>query len=351
MPAHRIQAILLAALARDFPWSALATPAWFESLARRICGLPECVTAFGFESSLSEQEIDLGAQVVAAPGGRAVLASLQMRDTRRDAHEASNGWPRVVRFARDWATPGTRAYDAIPWAFLEFDTSRGLDQLTAPSLFVRVAEHAQFPTEGETDSRRELALELVSTLLDAPLPDPVSRTLQHCVASLPVGSILLHVGVMFARDNGVRLHLSIPDHTLLDYLRAIDWPGDHAAVEMLRKRYGEPDPLVTLQLEVGDGVGAGLGLEFSGHGALQGGATRWTRRFDQLVEDGLCTPAKRDALLAWPAIFTVPLTGGGWPCTIRQDISHVKVVFRPDRALYAKAYISVVPQFPLFAPR
>ena len=109
--------------------------------------------------------------------------------------------------------------------------------------------------------------------------------------------------------------------------------------------------MTTLQFEIGDMVGEGLGLEFSSRGILYGDAERWGEFLDRLVEDDLCTPEKRDLVLGWPAIYSAPMSLGGWPCTIRQDLSHIKIALRPGQPLQAKAYLSVVPSFELFAPR
>ncbi|MCB0188929.1 MAG: hypothetical protein KDE31_31885, partial [Caldilineaceae bacterium] len=81
---------------------------------------------------------------------------------------------------------------------------------------------------------------------------------------------------------------------------------------------------------------------------------RWQAFLTYLVEHGLCTPEKCDALLAWsgesnPTTATTP-----WPASLiaaelvqpvhqfssfERRLSHIKVVYRPGQPAAAKGYL------------
>jgi hypothetical protein len=327
----------LASLIEAERWPESLGPAdGVRALERRAHGIPWPVDAFGFEIPLSGGGVDLG-------------VALSARSARRE-HAPGSGqgpespsWRRVLRFLDAWTVPGGLEERIVPYVFLEFDTSGTDHAIDEPSLFARISRGRQVDAPVG-----RIVEDLASTLAGGDVDDAVHRTMSRCTQSLPPTSSILHVGIMYSRGSGHRLHVCLPEQAMAAYLAAIGWGGSMHATESIQNRYETGEGLATLQLETGDRVGSAIGLEFSAPGALEGGAPRWAALFDRLTEDGLCTPARRDAILAWPAVYRQPLTPGGWPCTIRQDLSHVKVVVRPGQPLRAKAYLSVVPSFSLF---
>jgi len=142
------------------------------------------------------------------------------------------------------------------------------------------------------------------------------------------------------------------------YLEAVAWPGAIDAVKM-----GAVEPIlapwfaladeVRICLDVGSRIYPTLGLECfleEGPDVLH----RWASLLDALVAHHACAPAKRDALLAWPG-YTSPLeTTLPWPTALlaraltqpphrlgvlARRLNHVKVSYRPQEALPAKAYL------------
>lgn len=74
---------------------------------------------------------------------------------------------------------------------------------------------------------------------------------------------------------------------------------------------------------------------------------RWEELFRRWVQQGLGSPEKKEALLAWPGYETFWTAPAAWPveavgargfCV--RGLSHVKVVSTPDREPEAKAYLS-----------
>jgi len=350
---HRI----LAGLRRSVAPRSLVSAEWLQALEQSARAIPDGFDGFGFEARLDGRgDLDFGA--VMARHGCQSVSRTDNNKIVEDGLLDSPSWKLVRSFCTRWALPGSAEFEAVPHVFLEFDTSEGLHQLAAPSIFLGIAPAAQFSAgDGRYFSQPAVGglvilPKLIAGLLAAEVEGSGRETLEECIRALPVGSIILHAGVMLSRSRAIRLHVAVPAQVASSYLRAIGFGATGLDVENLLTRYGAADPLATLQLELGDCVGDAVGLEFSPGSALdRRGADAWMRLMSQFVDDGLCSPERSLALQAWPVVSEVSLDPGGWPCTIRRDISHVKVACRPLQPLRAKAYISVVPQFSLFGPR
>ena len=105
-----------------------------------------------------------------------------------------------------------------------------------------------------------------------------------------------------------------------------------------------------LSFDVGpEGIRPRIGIEGS-FAALPGREARWQELFGRLERRGLCSPAQREALLAWPGSDSFWTAPERWPADpawlgafcIRY-LSHLKAVWRPGRALEAKAYLAFGP--------
>lgn len=300
--------------------------------------------AFGFEIRLDDTpDFDFGAAI--RPGGS--LPSSALFD--------SEVWRRVRELRDRWSNPGTVESDAISHAFLEFDVSRGLEQISSPAVFLGIKPTSQFSCGGGRYAPHPAAgsLSIVPRLIEGLLAHPIDTCTQEklsdCISALPTGSILLHVGLMLSRSRAVRVHVAVPSHVASGYLDAIGLDSLAGEIKDLLSRYGAGAPLATLQMEIGEQVGEAIGIEFSlGSGLDEKQALAWSGLLNRLTEDGLCRSDKRDALLAWPSVFLAVTEPDDPLRNIRQDLSHVKISVRPDQPLRAKAYLSVVPSFSLF---
>ena len=95
-----------------------------------------------------------------------------------------------------------------------------------------------------------------------------------------------------------------------------------------------------------EGVLPRIGLEGS-FPRLPRREPRWAELFGRLTERGLCSPEKKDAVLAWPGFETFWSAPAAWPveavgargfCV--RGLSHVKLVCQPGREAEAKVYLS-----------
>jgi hypothetical protein len=180
----------------------------------------------------------------------------------------------------------------------------------------------------------------------------VSAAAVRCFEACPEGADVAHIGLML-RDPAPYVRLQVmpvePDQ-LGGYLRTVGWEHDPAqAVEIAHALRPHADRLA-LCLDVAEQVGHRLGLE-AAVDRSPSDDERWPALLGILVERGWCTPAKRDALLAWPGVVTpadMPWPAGlaaasllhsadTFACLERR-LSHVKTVLEPGGPAYAKAY-------------
>jgi hypothetical protein len=336
-------------VSRASPVCELLPEEFLRDLQHRSLDIPDVADAFGFEVRLSDVSgVDLGVALSAEGEGRRILVDAVQDPGSAAPLLSSQAWHRVADFAARWMTPESVEHNAVSHVFLEFDTSEGMSALEAPSIFTGISLSSQFEAgaRGVADavySTESAAVRIVANLLGTAIDRDVRATLDRCTASLPLGSLILHVGVMSARTDGVRLHVCVPEHVAATYLQECGADEAAAEIDALLKRYGAGAPLATIQLEIGTSVGSAIGLEFSPPSVLGGeGAVKWKTLLDRLTDDGLCKPSRREALKAWPAVFAVPPRTGRSLSKICQDLSHVKLIVRPNQPLRAKAYLSVV---------
>ncbi len=331
------------------PWLAadLTTPASFERLRAAARQLP-AVHRAGFECRLehSHDQVDLQQGILAEPGEPAALHAFLDGASRADNHH--RGWRAAQSIARAWQEPGSLLAGAIRELWLEVDLPNAPQSLStlAPSLFVSFQRHG---SEEEQEARIRAAISLLSER-----PGPVITAAAAWGRALPAGAWISHLGAMLGREpQGMRIHLSdLPQDELETALEAIGWPGDRAAVSDLAGELFEIVDSIIFCLEVGSTISPKLGLE-----CVLLGSSHPDRRLpwllDQLVTKGLCTPAKRDSLLAWPGKLFPGEMQMPWPDELivagllkpghqlgflHRRWSHVKLTWQPAGAVTAKAY-------------
>jgi len=183
------------------------------------------------------------------------------------------------------------------------------------------------------------------------------EALDRCVAACGPGGRVSHLGLMLGRP-GAPLRLIMegvqPDDTG-GLLRRAGWPGPLDAAEAWIDRLFVHADRIRLALTLADTLLPDIGLEcFVGDPTAND--PRWRCLFDMLVRDGLCTPARRDQLLAWPGALT-PVSTTEWPEGLIVDallrteqavhwldcrISHTKVTLAAGGVPTAKGYFGFV---------
>lgn len=322
----------------------------FSSMLRIARLVPEACASntFGFECPLGNDDphADFLVQTTAAHG-RGSLAEFN------DVGSAP-AWDRVRDFALGWSGGSPLVYQSVDNVWLEFDLDGPRSDVPSAFFGFRPVRAAQDLLDA-TRTRRLLAatLEAVGLLRGGDSASLSSKTLSRCFDALPGSAQVFQVGVMLSRaEEVVRLCLRLRSfEDAVRYLQLVGWPGDEYLLRRTLEPLGSLADHLCLDVDVGETVLPKVGLE-----CYVSGGGKWVPILDRLLSDGLCTPTKRDSLLAYPGHVTENETRTPWPRSLTQAsnllgpralsffvrwLHHIKVVHRPDHAAEAKAYLGV----------
>jgi len=314
----------------------LISPQYLGAIREVASCLPGAMAfrTFGFECALSDPapDADFLISLGRSDGGPDILAG------------TLPGWQRIRTFGKQWADPASPLHDQVDDVWLEFDMRENRSKPPVPSLFFSPVARATPSDEGGRDIRAG-HLRLIQTVWRSVVSDTVSDDSTGrwglCIESLSSRGSLFQVGLMLPRPTrDIRLCMHFPSSgQLLDYLTAIGWPGPREALRPLVEELFQRVDDVALDIDVGASVSPKIGLEcaFKRHRGIQRGP-KWDHFLDFLVERGMCLPAKRDGLLAYPGYAH---TDDETQSVFVRHLFHIKVVCQPGQPLTAKAYLSV----------
>lgn len=256
-------------------------------------------------------------------------------------------WRRIADFCGLWNDPESRLGRRITGAWLEFDLQGPSNDLPAPSIFLAI--------EKRLAGERAIAAvkDALDQLVASPERAPLSG-LERCVAACPDGTRLTDVGVMLSRKPDVLRVVVGPMRvsTVATYLAGIGWPGSPEDLEPAFACLPDRTEPVVLSLDVGPVVYPRVGIEFF-PGIQPGDSPIWETLLDRMVDQGLCRPEKRQALLGWPGRTDPTETDAPWPAAliygsllkrgdrfsvIGRRLNHVKWVIEGTKAVEAKVY-------------
>jgi hypothetical protein len=252
--------------------------------------------------------------------------------------------PHLRSFLSRWPAPdGPFASLSALWLEFDLDPKSGEVPPAVPSV--------KLPADAEISWLTDV---LLPALHGAPLSHEQRRAIHRChaaLAKLALPGFILYVFSLRARgSDAVRLELfGLGPEEIPRYLERVA-PAAVPIVSGVVPLFVGVET-VHLSFDIGGGGGGGeilprIGVEGS-FPRLPEREPRWLALLGRLVEGGLCTPEKRDALLAWPGYDTVWTAPGRWPTATAgvrgfcaRSLSHVKVVCRPQAAPEAKAYLT-----------
>ena len=273
-------------------------------------------------------------EVRLAPGASQVDLSLHLRTPEQASTMAARLPSSSIRnFLSRWSEVGG-PLAPVRSVWLEFD----LDREEAPSPLVC----AKLPADADSGW-------LIDTLLPAlrgdPLPHGQRALILACLGALPDSARLLYLFSLRARgSDAVRLEIfGMEPVQILEYLQSVAPASVTAVAEIVP--WFEGVERLHLSIDVAEEVLPRIGIEGS-FPRQPKREPRWQELLTRLETRGLCSPAKRDAALAWSGYDSFWTRPESWPIAeigprgfCIRALSHVKVVCRPDRAPEAKAYL------------
>ncbi|WNG60263.1 hypothetical protein F0U59_40310 [Archangium gephyra] len=334
---------MVPSVSKTFAWLAPHVPevlvpqrtmARIKPLTRRLPSLRN----FSFECRLDAEasQVDFLGTVTPAWGGEELASEVGAAPPERSGPL----WDGVRAFCAGWAPEGSPLHAQVPCIWLEFDHDRPEPHEPQPFTTVCVQPdyvHRRLVRGGlpEDHPIRRTVWRSLELLGQGPLEPEIRRALERCFDEIPTGGALLHVAPTYARGTrSIRLVLAMPSRKIWAYLARLGWPGRRADVERMREPF-QSSSEVELYLDVADGLLPSVGI---GCGLLEPDEPRIPPLFDRLIEWGICTPEKRDGVVAWlgedPRVL---LPGLRNPSQLLRWAT-MKLVHHPGRPLEAKAY-------------
>jgi hypothetical protein len=316
------------------PWLAVARPRLVEPLfdeqaLRRL----HTVSRHLPEDCLSILEVRLG------PVRGPVDLSLRLETPSQARRLAEGPLPVHLRsFLERWSDPAGD-FASVPCVWLELDLDRDPRNLPVPVVCARLPQRVDLDWLLES---------LWPAMQGRPLPPAQRNLVRRCWEEIPPSASLLYAFSLLSRDGGaVRMEIFGLEPDQIDgYLRRIglaEIPEVTAAVPV----FAGVESL-HLSFDIASEVLPRIGIEGSFPRRPER-EPRWRGLFARLVDRGLCTPEKREAVFAWPGYDSFWTAAGRWPeeAGIRtrcvRGLSHVKVVCRPGWAPEAKVYLTLGP--------
>ncbi len=285
----------------------------------------------GFESRLASPAptVDFAVGITAPFGSREMFAGSKTGVDLSAPRSADPAWQHFHNFSTEWADPASRFHNEIGTVWLEWDLDAAAERAPVPNVLFGIKA---------TEPQR-LAEMVLHCLMGRPLLPPTRDKLAQCFAALPPQSHVFQVGVMLARHiDGVRVCVyPVQVEQIGEYLAKIGWTGPADKVADVLAPFCAFATNIALDVDVGERVSPKIGIECylddRRRARVEPG---WTAFLDHLVAQGMCTAAKRDALLAWPG--TQHTSQFIWPSVFIRGLNHIKLVYQPGRPLEAKAY-------------
>lgn len=322
----------------------LASPPAVETLLRVARELPP-ISRVLLECGLGE-------------GGVRVDLSLCVRRTdpiegrRLEAWAATAAPPAVgaalAGLAAGWRDPSSIAARCVVQAWLELDLPPGASAPSATAIFLGLAKGSMSRDDGAAILARLLPL------LPAPAA-PAGAMIERAFAALPEGARVSFIGA-FADRGSPTLRINVARlgaGASAGYLEALGWRDTRGLAASLTAEVERCGARPVLCLDLGAGALPRLGIECMIDAGMMDSAP-WRPLLDALVDRGLCTPARRAAVLGFPGVDEP--TSDAWPVelilaallgeptrapVIARHVNHLKIALTPDAVLDAKAYLGL----------
>ncbi|HEX8145180.1 MAG TPA: hypothetical protein VF553_21620 [Pyrinomonadaceae bacterium] len=244
-----------------------------------------------------------------------------------EAFFQKESWQRIRRFAREWLDDDSPLHEVLG-LWLEYDIRERPLDVPIPLIFFTIDQNLS----------PEPALEI---LHHRPYASPQLATFRRCWEALPSTSRYRTAGILYSRPTeAIRLIFIMTHDDAFRYLERVGWPGSVNKLSERVREFLRFHTEVALHLDAHpEGVEPQVGMEiYTDAEALYKGITLDCEPLlNVAVEQSLCLPELRDALITWPGAdtFQLPL---GEMLRVERKFHHVKVVSQPDLSLRAKAY-------------
>ncbi|KYC43085.1 hypothetical protein WA1_13365 [Scytonema hofmannii PCC 7110] len=330
-----------------------------QPIARNF--LPSSEGLFECRLGANNSKVDFSVLTTNLDGSHNTFSELDSIVNLQNIIFTNSIWKRIQDFCSFCYQPNSLLFGTIENIWLEFDLDEQQHKLPIPSLFLGLKE---FHLEKHSTERSKInheQLQIITTalglLFEHGISPLVEKNLGICVNSLPNSSQVLYVGAMFSRNlDAVRVNIGgIPVEILEDYLSQIGWTYSVQPLKKIIQLLADFVDAIVLNFDIGTSVFPKIGLECLLKTQNSRLEPKWQLLLDCLVEQGLCTPEKRNAVLNWsgysdekfyPELWSDGLSkassflGSKWFSICFRNLNHIKIAYHPNGHLEAKGYLA-----------
>ena len=308
----------------------------------------------GFESKLWTDVPSLDLALCISNNSLRPLSDAEKSFIIRQELVKGKTWRNIRDFVSDWLKAESELGNRIHFIWFEFDLDGNLSENLLPAIFLNIDGFGDQPEPARTlpgSKPIELGdISWVKNMIERLQGKPVSaKTMQNlllCQKHLCPGSEINYLGFMASRSADIlRVNVTgLSGEQLIEYLYKLE---STALIEKVKgfldctRQYWD---YLVLALDVGQVISPKIGIEFRLHNNEidLSAQHRWHPFLDHLVEQDLCTDAKRDGLVNWSGksreIFDPVL----FRFVVHRYIHYLKAVFEPGYSVKMKGYFSLI---------
>jgi len=308
--------------------------------------------------NLNDAKSDYCFAVSSRNGEREVLKDLLRNGNLPYSLLDKPSWKHLREFTDSWANPKSILYENIIGLWFEFDTAYNVIDDYEPSIFFQPKSDSVIT--GDIHSQNIWITKIaLPTLLGKPLSNKVETKVLDCIKKLPMDASVFQIGTMLSRKNDdIRLLINrIDAEEIIPYLESIGWKDDgYNRLSNIIEEIKDLASRIVLHISVWTEVNPKVGIECSFYPNSYHKETGWNKIFSYLSEKGLCNEEKLSAFLNSSGIEpqefnehfnpntyvpAVLSSGEDFSSALIRYISHIKLVYEPERNVEAKAYHAV----------
>jgi hypothetical protein len=353
-------ASFLSVVESDIPVDLICSQKLFEMKKLASCFTGAITSFFGFESHLnsSKPSADYLFAVSSMRREREALATLVKEQSLPKEFFKKKEWKNVCDFVLEWSNKDSVLYQNVLGMWFEFDMAENSSETPVPCIFLHTLplRNTHLEKNGTLHWLTRQALPLVT---GKSIPEKTEQNILHAVQNLPPNALVMDAGVMLSRPtSGVRLIIArIHPDQIIPYLRSMGWAEEKEDLSALIGELTQQVSRLVLHITITEnGIDKKIGLECSFAPDQYHLETRWKSFLEYLVDKKLCFEEKKQALLEFVGIEqedrqrdfatenyqpTVKMKGDDFSAALVRYISHVKLVYEPNKIVYAKAYPGV----------
>lgn len=239
----------------------------------------------------------------------------------------SDGWRRIRDFAREWLDESSPLREVLA-VWLEFDIRERPVEIPVPLIFFTIEPHVS-PAP---------ALEI---LQGRTFDSPELATFRRCWEAIPPTTRYRTAGILYSRPTeALRLIFIMTPDDAFRYLESVGWPGSVSELSRRVAKFLRFHGELALHVDAHpEGVEPQVGMEIyvDEDAVYRNNGGDCEPLLKVAVEESVCLPELKDALVAWPGSNTYPLSNEQ-VLHVDRKFHHIKVISQPGQSLRAKAY-------------